>query len=369
MPRSRKTASVKSGESSDELEQSPLIPQARPKQRLKMIDVTLIDCEGIAPAPEPALQDNVKHWGVFEPLVLQEYGEGRYHVLSGRRRLMSAVYAGDAKVPASVTDAPAEIVQLAAHALRRENVIADLHAAVRLLKERFDSLNPIDAYREIAKRLGLPVPKLKKLLLLQTLIVELQEDLAKGDLKRNVAEAICRAELNPDEQLQLHQRLQGRGKLSIGDVQQLRAAAAEAQQLPGMPEPVAAPVDPPHWIDARTLRPNVSGAIQRLELVLADGTLMVQLAKAAVDREFREAVEMLQTTYAILAPGEAPVAEAPDSPNTEATMEATDEPHDVSAVEFSDRLQRIADEVAAEREQELQPQVDAGEPVPYYAGA
>lgn len=281
--------------------QSVLIPTKRPKTTLRRVKLSDIDIIAGQADPTQALLNNVGEWGIFQPVALGQKPDGRYFVKAGRRRVIAAIEAKDTYIDASITgpDVPAEVVQLSEHSLRRENPIGDLNSIERLLAERFASVEAIDAKRQIAQHLGMPVARIDKLLKLSTLIPELRADLASNQLKPGVAILICESSLNQAEQLVLHDRLSGTGKLSKSDVYALRREANGQQTtLPGMP----APAEPSDMVDATPLRPVLQSAAQRLNILRdrfpgsATDALNYDQALLLV----AEAIEMVETAYNML---------------------------------------------------------------------
>lgn len=335
MPRKRKADASIANVPDSKLAQSPLIPTSVPKTTLKRVPLALIDFEPGQPQPIKPLLANVEHWGVLAPVALGLKSDGRYFVKAGRRRVIAAIEATHKFIDASVTgdDVPAEVVQLGEHALRRENPVGDLLSIERLLERKFADVDAIDAIRDISRNLGLTVGKVENLLKLKKLIPELRQDLAEGHLRRPVAVLICESSLSQAEQMALHDRLQGTGKLTKSDVYKLRHNNDAPPELPGMPQ--RAEVTPPDMVDAVNIRPPLQTALSYL-VALRERFSFAEDAQELLNKAF----DMVETAYSLCQPG--------------AVTEADPEPEPVPANEaqaFKDRLSNIADDVRAEQEE------------------
>jgi ParB-like chromosome segregation protein Spo0J len=298
MARAKKTAIVEAPED-EKMVQSRLIPTERPKTKLMRVRLDLIDIETGQPEPIPTLISNVEEWGILQPVALGQKPNGRYFVKAGRRRVLAAIEATDKTIDASITgdDVPAEVVQLAEHALRRDNTMGDLRSIESLMANRFAGVDPVDAYRDMAKHLGVGVGKIKALLKLTTLIPELRADLAANTLKRGVAVLICDSGLSRLEQMQLHDRLIGTGKLTQSDVYKLRRRNDDPPELPGMPKRVEP--TPPDMVDAVQLRAPLQSALARMQVMRERFSFAGEQA-AAADQMFAEVVQMVEHAYNLL---------------------------------------------------------------------
>ncbi|MBO5968435.1 MAG: ParB/RepB/Spo0J family partition protein [Clostridia bacterium] len=88
------------------------------------------------------LADSISQNGLLQPILVREYGEGRYQIIAGERRFRASKIAGLAEVPAIVLD-------------KDDRKVAEISLIENIQRE---DLNPIEeamAYRALADEYGL----------------------------------------------------------------------------------------------------------------------------------------------------------------------------------------------------------------------
>ena len=270
----------------DETPQLSLIPAERPDTEVGTVPVDLIDFDPIGPEPEAALRRSIKQQGILTPLTIVPGRDGRFKLVTGRRRLLVARELKFEQVPALLVK-DAGMVNVSAvtdHATRRDNPAADLFH-IQALVARGASLE------EIARATGLPKAKVQARMRLADLIPPLRELFDAGRVTVSVAEQAAR--LPGPTQGALAEKFGMTGKLTGRDVQEAKAAThgPERPMLDGFAElpevdPTAAPAIPEA---APRLTPDLLRTVNEVALALraekrgglADA-LMGALARAGV---------------------------------------------------------------------------------------
>ena len=95
------------------------------------------------------LAESIKENGLLQPILVREYGEGRYQIIAGERRFRASKLAGLDEIPAIVLD-------------RDDRAAAQIALIENIQRE---DLNPIEealAYRSLAKEYGLTQEELSE---------------------------------------------------------------------------------------------------------------------------------------------------------------------------------------------------------------
>ncbi len=168
------------------------------------------------------LVHSVREFGVLQPVVVRDKGDGTYELIMGERRTRASREAGLEAIPAIVRDTADE-------ALLRDALLENLHRS---------ELNPLEeasAYQQLledfgttqdqlAKRIGRSRPQISNTIRLLRLPVPVQQRVAAGVLSAGHARAIL--SLEDDEAMQ---RLADR---IVNEELSVRGAEAAAKQTP-----------------------------------------------------------------------------------------------------------------------------------------
>ncbi len=175
------------------------------ENRVLSLKLSLIDPRADQPRKsfdEEALQglaDSILKNGVFQPILVREYGEGRYQIIAGERRFRASKMAGLSEIPAIVLD---KDNQKTAQIALIENV-------------QREDLNPVEeamAYRSLADEYNMTQEELS---------------LQVGKSRSAIANAMRLLDL-PDEVL----ALVAGGALSAGHARTLLGVKDKANMLP-----------------------------------------------------------------------------------------------------------------------------------------
>lgn len=195
------------------------------------------------------LTESIARFGVIQPVLLIEVGEGAYKVADGRNRILNARAAGLETIPALAFPGdytPAEVLALVANSQRSDNVLTDLQAIEELLGRGAT----LDA---ICQATGVNKATVEKRMKLLGLIPELRAGLEAGKMAPTTAERA--AGLPLAEQQELARLLAKNGKVKGSDVATVKTTVfqgameglpAELFSTPAMPfdEATAATVTP-----------------------------------------------------------------------------------------------------------------------------
>lgn len=209
------------------IEQLSLAPEAPVKARNLKVPLRRIEVEGATLADvDRDLVASIKEMGVLESVILEARGDG-FSVIDGRRRTLAAIAAGLKSIPARVIEIDGwlgrDVLSILLNEQRGPNPVSELLAIERLIQAG-------KSEREITKATGMDAATIRKRLKLTRLIFALRIRLENGLLKPSLAEAI--AVLPEAVQEQLAGRIAVTGKLSGGDLREVRQARLEEAVAP-----------------------------------------------------------------------------------------------------------------------------------------
>lgn len=211
----------------------PLFPESPPDRTILELDLKLIESNDVGPVVKDALVNQIKAFGVLEPIKVipippekqAARGGHQYEVIDGRRRLHAAWKVGHETIPAIVIsigadEAYASLIALASHALRSENHAWELSKLEAMLAAGSSQV-------EIARHSGMTVGQIKERLRLLTLIEPLRIAFDSSRLSFSQAKRI--SALPQSVQIELDRILEAEGKLTGEDVKTVtRARRADA---------------------------------------------------------------------------------------------------------------------------------------------
>ena len=227
--------------------------------RLRMVPLSAIEPNKDQPRREfdeeklQQLADSISRYGVLQPLLVRDMGNGRYQLLAGERRWRAARLAG-------LTELPVQLKELEDQGVLEVALIENLHR---------EDLNPMEqagGYRrlmeefsltqeEVAARVGRSRPAVANTLRLLSLPKTIQDMVQEGAL----SEGHGRALVGLDESVSLPLALQACEQgLSVRQLERLASAAAKAGREGESPAP-----EPAKDLYARQLGEALSGRLGR----------------------------------------------------------------------------------------------------------
>lgn len=227
--------------------------------RLRMVPLSAIEPNKDQPRREfdeeklQQLADSISCYGVLQPLLVRDMGNGRYQLLAGERRWRAARLAGLTELPVQLKELEAQgVLEVALiENLQREDLNPMEQAGgYRRLMEEFSLTQ-----EEVAARVGRSRPAVANTLRLLSLPKTIQDMVQEGAL----SEGHGRALVGLDESVSLPLALQACEQgLSVRQLERLASAAAKA----GREGESLAP-EPAKDLYARQLGEALSGRLGR----------------------------------------------------------------------------------------------------------
>jgi ParB/RepB/Spo0J family partition protein len=140
----------------------------------------------VGPKPSCAMVESVKRFGVLQPVLLIENGEG-FKVYDGRRRVKAAREAGLEEVPAIVypPTVTGHVLTVVANTHRSENPLADIRAIEEMLAAG-------KTHEEIREATGMDKVRYERRLRLLGLHPDLRHEFESGRMALGVAETAAK---------------------------------------------------------------------------------------------------------------------------------------------------------------------------------
>ena len=227
--------------------------------RLRMVPLSAIEPNKDQPRREfdeeklQQLADSISRYGVLQPLLVRDMGNGRYQLLAGERRWRAARLAG-------LTDLPVQLKEL------EDQGVLEVALIENLQREDLNPMEQAGGYRrlmeefsltqeEVAARVGRSRPAVANTLRLLSLPKTIQDMVQEGAL----SEGHGRALVGLDESVSLPLALQACEQgLSVRQLERLASAAAKAGREGESPAP-----EPAKDLYARQLGEALSGRLGR----------------------------------------------------------------------------------------------------------
>lgn len=227
--------------------------------RLRMVPLSAIEPNKDQPRREfdeeklQQLADSISRYGVLQPLLVRDMGNGRYHLLAGERRWRAARLAG-------LTELPVQLKEL------EDQGVLEVALIENLQREDLNPMEQAGGYRrlmeefsltqeEVAARVGRSRPAVANTLRLLSLPKTIQDMVQEGAL----SEGHGRALVGLDESVSLPLALQACEQgLSVRQLERLASAAAKAGREGESPAP-----EPAKDLYARQLGEALSGRLGR----------------------------------------------------------------------------------------------------------
>lgn len=227
--------------------------------RLRMVPLSAIEPNKDQPRREfdeeklQQLADSISRYGVLQPLLVRDMGNGRYQLLAGERRWRAARLAG-------LTELPVQLKEL------EDQGVLEVALIENLQREDLNPMEQAGGYRrlmeefsltqeEVAARVGRSRPAVANTLRLLSLPKTIQDMVQEGAL----SEGHGRALVGLDESVSLPLALQACEQgLSVRQLERLASAAAQAGREGESPAP-----EPAKDLYARQLGEALSGRLGR----------------------------------------------------------------------------------------------------------
>ncbi len=227
--------------------------------RLRMVPLSAIEPNKDQPRREfdeeklQQLADSISRYGVLQPLLVRDMGNGRYQLLAGERRWRAARLAG-------LTELPVQLKEL------EDQGVLEVALIENLQREDLNPMEQAGGYRrlmeefsltqeEVAARVGRSRPAVANTLRLLSLPKTVQDMVQEGAL----SEGHGRALVGLDESVSLPLALQACEQgLSVRQLERLASAAAKAGREGESPAP-----EPAKDLYARQLGEALSGRLGR----------------------------------------------------------------------------------------------------------
>ena len=227
--------------------------------RLRMVPLSAIEPNKDQPRREfdeeklQQLADSISRYGVLQPLLVRDMGNGRYQLLAGERRWRAARLAG-------LTELPVQLKEL------EDQGVLEVALIENLQREDLNPMEQAGGYRrlmeefsltqeEVATRVGRSRPAVANTLRLLSLPKTIQDMVQEGAL----SEGHGRALVGLDESVSLPLALQACEQgLSVRQLERLASAAAKAGREGESPAP-----EPAKDLYARQLGEALSGRLGR----------------------------------------------------------------------------------------------------------
>jgi ParB family chromosome partitioning protein len=186
------------------------------------------------------LEHSIREFGLMQPIVLRESGEGRFELVMGERRWRASQRAGLEKIPAIVRSTTDD-------AMLRDALLENIHrvqlnpleeaAAYQQLLEEFDV-----THDQLAGRIGRSRPVISNTIRLLRLPLPVQRRVAAGVLSAGHARALLSLE-EPDGQERLATRIIAEGMSVRATEEAVTLAKSETTPEPKQPprKPMQAP--------------------------------------------------------------------------------------------------------------------------------
>ena len=227
--------------------------------RLRMVPLSAIEPNKDQPRREfdeeklQQIADSISRYGVLQPLLVRDMGNGRYQLLAGERRWRAARLAG-------LTELPVQLKEL------EDQGVLEVALIENLQREDLNPMEQAGGYRrlmeefsltqeEVAARVGRSRPAVANTLRLLSLPKTIQDMVQEGAL----SEGHGRALVGLDESVSLPLALQACEQgLSVRQLERLASAAAKAGREGESPAP-----EPAKDLYARQLGEALSGRLGR----------------------------------------------------------------------------------------------------------
>lgn len=182
------------------------------------------------------LVHSVREFGVLQPVVVRDKGDGTYELIMGERRTRASREAGLTEIPAIVRDTQDED-------LLRDALLENLH------RSQLNPLEEASAYQqllddfgitqdELAKRIGRSRPQISNTIRLLRLPVPVQQRVAAGVLSAGHARAVLSLE-DPDAMQRLADKIVNEDLSVRAAEAAAKAIAAAGEQRATKPKPKA----------------------------------------------------------------------------------------------------------------------------------
>jgi ParB family chromosome partitioning protein len=226
------------------------------------------------------LADNIRQYGLIQPVSVRPVGGGRYELIAGERRLRACALIGESRIKATildVTEQEAALLTMAENLQREDLSFFEEAEGYRRLTEEMKLTQ-----QQLAEKLGRQQSTIANKLRLLRLPAEVRDAVTRHDLTERHARALLRLH-DEAEQLELIDCIVTRN-LNVRQTEELiekrvsNLIAVEKEQPKGTPRFSRA------WRDWRLLANSMKTAVDELkasgldaQFVLSDGSKYVEM--------------------------------------------------------------------------------------------
>ena len=202
-------------------------------------EVRLQDIIAEPQTPPKGLVENIRKYGLINPVCLLDSNNGHYRIIAGRKRVAAASEVGLTEIPATIlnSDACEEIVALSENYHRSPSPALEAEMFKRLMDAGLTQ-------QEVAKTLNISQGQVSQRLRILSLIPEFLAMLRSGELRPCIAYELA----GLDEETQ--RKLLAEEKLTLGLVRdvkrQKKLGALEMVPVESLPAPPLRPRVCPH---------------------------------------------------------------------------------------------------------------------------
>lgn len=231
--------------------------------------------------PDKRFTQNVRLYGILEPVILIDAGGGAYTVAAGRRRIWAARAADLGHIPARVYPAgwaSVHGIALVENTLRSRNPASDYQALAALQGDGVDE-------DTICAATGLTRTELRARLKLDALIPSLRDALLGGRIRAGLAQEA--ASLDAEHQEELAGRLERGDALTLSDVRAAKRVTREGLATSLPLALFATPGAAPWWDELRELADHARTLVpdEETDVLAALAGLMETLDRHKDDTE------------------------------------------------------------------------------------
>lgn len=234
------------------------------------------------------LVHSIREFGLMQPIVVRDIGEGRFQLVMGERRWRASQEAGLTAIPAIVRDT-------ADDTLLRDALLENIHrvqlnpleeaAAYQQLLEEFDV-----THDQLAARLGRSRPVITNMIRLLRLPIAVQRRVAAGVLSAGHARALLSLEAGAEAQEELAARIVAEG-LSVRATEEAVTLANREGPAGPAPAPRRKPIQMPGLQDVAERLSNSFDTRVTVSLGKRKGKIVVEFG--SVD-DLERIVEMME---------------------------------------------------------------------------
>lgn len=191
----------------------------------------------VGPPPKASFVENIRNFGVFEPIIVFKTSDGYFKVGAGIRRITASRICEKKDIPAMVYEDEEDFrlsLTLIENNQRSSNPLAEVRAIMRLQKKKFSAA-------QIAEATGMPMQRIRERLRLNNLIKPLYNIMFAGKIAVTLGQEACK--LPEPYQKKLLAVYDEKGKVKIADLKAVKNAR-QSDAIAAIPDGIFDPVTP-----------------------------------------------------------------------------------------------------------------------------